>query len=149
MLMLSPHLQVKLQAANVFLMAQKPVPGSNEQALYLTAAVPTNPGPTQLLLEVSVNRPPADVAQFNVTPYQLNTPSNEVKHSDKLCSAADTIQSWPTRPEGVHEEQSARPSTTAVRCCRQVAGMSSERAASDSTKLVIYSVGMTLERECP
>ncbi len=44
---------MKLQAANVFLMAQKPVPGGNEQALYLTAAVPTNPGPTQLLLEVS------------------------------------------------------------------------------------------------
>ena len=38
----------------MFLMAQKPVPGSNEQALYLTAAVPTNPGPTQLLLEVSL-----------------------------------------------------------------------------------------------
>ena len=47
-------LQVTLQAANMFLMAQKPVPGSNEQVLYVTAAVPTAPGPTQLLLEVSV-----------------------------------------------------------------------------------------------
>ena len=47
-------LQVKMQAANMFLMAQKPVPGSNEQVLYITAAVPTVPAPTQLLLEVSM-----------------------------------------------------------------------------------------------
>ena len=39
----------------MFLMAQKPVPGSNEQALYLTAAVLTIPGPTQLLLEVCLH----------------------------------------------------------------------------------------------
>jgi hypothetical protein len=48
-------LQVKLQAANMFLMAQKPVPGSNEQVLYITAAVRTAPALTQLLLEVSMH----------------------------------------------------------------------------------------------
>ena len=63
--------------------------------------------------------------------------------------AADTIQSWSTRPEGVHKEQSARPSTTAVRCCRQVASMSFERAAAHTKSRVKQSVDMTKERDCP
>lgn len=36
----------------MYLMANKAVPGSSEHVLYLTAALPTFPGPTQMLLEV-------------------------------------------------------------------------------------------------
>ena len=45
-------MQAKLEAASMYLMANKTVPGSNEHVLYLTAAVSTLPAPTQLLLEV-------------------------------------------------------------------------------------------------
>ena len=49
--------QVKLDAAHMFLMADKAVPGSSEHVLYLAAAVATSPGPTQMLLEVRAPPP--------------------------------------------------------------------------------------------
>ena len=45
-------LQAKLESSSMFLMADKAVPGSSEHVLYLTAALPTFPTPTQMLLEV-------------------------------------------------------------------------------------------------